>query len=179
LDEIGRIAGFRLADVVTSPPGAEIAAMLRRLMMQDGGAEPGTTAQGSRAPVAGMLREWLLAADLEVREEAGRLTGRRHCGAEPAQTLTVGEDAGPSLVNAVVALAVAQQLRQRGVTLPFDLLVVVRETSTLVRAGSNLGAAEGGPLPEAAALERVAQDLEDMILNNARSFEQHGVPTHA
>ena len=179
LDEIGRIAGFRLADRVTSPAGAEILAMLRRLMTQDGAAGPGATEPGSRAHAAGMLREWLLAADLEVTDEAGRLTGRRRCGAEQAQTLLVGEDAGLGLVDSLVALAVAQQLRERGVTLPFDLLVLVKEPAAAVRTGPDLGDTEGGPLMEAAALERLAQDLEAIILNNARSFEQHGALTHA
>jgi 2-oxo-4-hydroxy-4-carboxy-5-ureidoimidazoline decarboxylase len=153
LDEIGLIAGYRLADRVMSPPGAETLAMLRRLK--------------SRANAGGLIREWLLAADLDVSEEPGRLTGRRRCGTERSQTLVIGAAPELSRENSLVALAVAQQLRQRGVRLPFDLLVVIREEATRVPGE-----------PEAAALEGLAHDLEEVILNNARSFEQHGALTY-
>src|SRR5882757_7925659 len=52
LTQIGLIGGYRLADLVGSPAGAEVKAMRDRLV--------------SSATSAALLREWMLAANLEV-----------------------------------------------------------------------------------------------------------------
>lgn len=54
LTQIGLIGGYRLADVIASPPGAEAAAMAERLVAA-------TTDR-----TAALLREWMLAANLDV-----------------------------------------------------------------------------------------------------------------
>ena len=56
LTQIGLIGGYRLADVVASPPGAEAVAMAERLVA----AAPDRT--------AALLREWMLAANLDVHQ---------------------------------------------------------------------------------------------------------------
>ena len=56
LTQIGLIGGYRLADVVASSPGAEAAAMAERLAA--------ATADRSAA----LLREWMLAANLDVHQ---------------------------------------------------------------------------------------------------------------
>jgi OHCU decarboxylase len=157
LDEIGLIAGFRLADKVTSPAVAEIVAMRRRLTRPGGDARR-------------MIREWLLAADLEVTEEAGTLMGRRRCGTQQALTLSVGghHDA----VDSIVGIAVAQRLRQEGVRLPFDLLLIARPQGDLGVAAAGAPPAVGSAA--AAALEAAARAMEDTILVNAQWFEDHG-----
>ena len=54
LTQIGLIGGYRLADVVASPPAAEATAMAERL------------AAAAEDRIAALLREWMLAANLDV-----------------------------------------------------------------------------------------------------------------
>jgi hypothetical protein len=56
LTQIGLIGGYRLADVVASPPGAEAVAMAERLVA------------GAPDRTAALLREWMLAANLDVHQ---------------------------------------------------------------------------------------------------------------
>ncbi len=162
LREIGLIGGFRLAERVASPAGAEVAAMCRRLARQE--------------DARSRLREWMLAADLEVSDDGDSLVGRRP-GAATHPDVSASGAAHPSgsverslaagLLDSLVAIAVAQQLRQQGLRLPFDLTLKVR----LSQAGLGL------TVPDAAALEYAAQTLQNSWLERARAF-QHGTSLH-
>jgi allantoicase len=184
LQEIGLIAGFRLAERVTSPAGAEALAMWRRL-----------AEQGDGRP---LLREWMLAADLEISEDGESLIGRRRGAAAGASGGTVGQSggtagpsqgtagpsggsvgpsqgtAGPSgsaestlpaagLLESLVAIVVAQQLHQRRVRLPFDWVVVARHGQ----------AQRGSPLPDAAALKHALQTVGAPWLQNTGQDSMH------
>jgi OHCU decarboxylase len=61
LTQIGLIGGYRLADVVASPPAAEAAAMAERL------AAAATTSDHTAA--SALLREWMLAANLDIHTD--------------------------------------------------------------------------------------------------------------
>jgi hypothetical protein len=138
------IAGFRLAERVTSPAGAEVLAMWRRLSEQRD-ARP-------------LLREWMLAADLEISEDGESLIGRRRAGAVGSSGSTDRPLPVADLLESLVAIVVAQQLHQRRVTLPFDWVVVARHRQAL----------RGSPLPNAAALEHALQTV------GTPWFKEHG-----
>jgi N-carbamoyl-L-amino-acid hydrolase len=138
LAQIGLIAGYRLADLVATPAGVEIIAMNARLAAINARA---ATAGGDAAaePVSSLLREWMLAAGLEVHAGRGEeLVGiqRSAQGAQPseqgAQHLLIGVyyDAMAQALRVdgrlgfLIGIAVAQQLRQKGIGLPFDLAIL-------------------------------------------------------
>jgi OHCU decarboxylase len=99
LIEIGLIAGFRLADLVVSDPGAEAAAMHARLLALR---NPAADDADSRAAC---VREWLLAAGFDVsRGGAGELVGRMRLGG--GASAAVGEPAHAVPVDALPADAV-------------------------------------------------------------------------
>jgi OHCU decarboxylase len=129
LEQIGRIAGFRLADAVASPAAPEVLAMLARLEAQGAG------------PAGARVREWMLAAGLDlaavqaqdllgVRRAAVALAPRLLLGAH----LLLGAQHGPASqalchegrLGLTLGIAVAQSLKQTAVRLPFDLLVWAR-----------------------------------------------------
>jgi beta-ureidopropionase / N-carbamoyl-L-amino-acid hydrolase len=131
LNQIGAIAAYRLADMVAAPPGPEIMAMLERLADAD-----------TAGVVAGMVREWMQAAGLEVwpapdvdapagRLPAGHLVGRAS-GESGTKILLTGVDHDPQLdalryqgrVGFITAIEVALQLRHRGARPPFNLAIL-------------------------------------------------------
>ena len=145
LAQIGLIAGYRLADLVATPAGVEIIAMNARLAAIN--ARAATTGGDAAAElVSSLLREWMLAAGLEVHAGRGEeLVGiqrsaqgapRSQPGAQPseqgAQHLLIGVyyDAMAQALRVdgrlgfLIGIAVAQQLRQRGIGLPFDLAIL-------------------------------------------------------
>ena len=91
LTQIGLIGGYRLADLVASPAGAEVRAMRDRLVSSatafsaaaavaaaagPAAAVSGPIARNPTATAAALLREWMLAANLEVFPgAAGNLAG--------------------------------------------------------------------------------------------------------
>jgi OHCU decarboxylase len=138
LEQIGLIAGFRLADAVASPAGPEILAMLARLDVP----EITPDAAPVRPPALALVREWMLAAGLELA--AGRelavgfefaggpaLVGIRRGTLPGATRLLLGVHHDPAAdalrsegsLGAVIAIAVVQSLKQTGTTLPFDLVL--------------------------------------------------------
>jgi OHCU decarboxylase len=131
LNQIGTIAAYRLADMVASPPGPEIVAMLEQL------ARPAASTGATTEADAGTVREWMQAAGLEVWPAPDSAPLARHLvgctrGESSAKTLLTGVYHDALLKSAryrgcaagMVAIEVAQQLRHRGVRPPFDLAVL-------------------------------------------------------
>jgi OHCU decarboxylase len=120
LREIGLIAGYRLAAAVTAPAGAEILTM-RGLLALDASA------------AFARLREWMQAAELDITVQAGgALLGRRRSAKLQAKTLVIGvhyESQTRALryegqIGLLSAIALVQQLQEKGVRLPFDLCLL-------------------------------------------------------
>lgn len=135
LRQIGRIGAFRLADVVTSAPGAEIMAMIDKLACHSEDPHNLTCSYLSPAhrAVADQLRDWMLAAGMSVEIDAvGNVVGRVRCGLPGAKTFVTGShydtviDAGryDGRLGIVLPVVCALGLRQRGQTLPFDLEII-------------------------------------------------------
>ena len=158
LTQIGLIGGYRLADAVASPPGAEAAAMAERLV----------AATADRT--AALLREWMLAANLDVHQRPGpsgellgvhaqlgtpQIRGSAHPDTQPAnpqtqgsaltdprstsrQHLLVGIYSDPTTkalhrdgrLAPVLAVAVAQHLRQQQASTRLGLLVLASPASS-------------------------------------------------
>jgi len=137
LSQIGTIAAYRLADLVSSPPGPEIVAMLERLAR----AEQAHAA----TPADSMVREWMQAAGLELCIPAGStltgeyltggyLVGRTDGGDSHAKALLVGAclDSRSDTLHYqgraafVTAIQAAQQLRHHGVHPALGLMVLAR-----------------------------------------------------
>jgi allantoate deiminase/N-carbamoyl-L-amino-acid hydrolase len=126
LSQIGAIAAYRLADLVASPPGPEIVAMLERLLRS--------------STASGMVREWMQAAGLEVWPAPGSdssesdLVGRARGGESTAKTLLAGvcRDEQMSALRYqgraafIIAIEVAQQLQHQGARPAFALAVLAR-----------------------------------------------------
>ncbi len=121
LTQIGLIGGYRLADVVASLTGPEVKAMSDRL-----------TANAVAAGAAALLREWMLAANLDVFPgAAGNLAGvQRNDPNAPylliglySDSTTEGlrRDGG---LGSLLGIAVAQQIRQQQLQTHFGLLVL-------------------------------------------------------
>lgn len=120
IDQIGLIAGYRLADVVVSPPESEARAMLDRVSLAD---------------AASRVVEWMRAAGLTVWDsQTGTLIGTVSSGRSNGGPLILGihrdatsgalHEDGP--IGWACALAVIQHLRAQARRLSCDLAVVVR-----------------------------------------------------
>ena len=131
LKQIGAIAAYRLADMIAGPPGPQIMAMLERLAAAD-----------TASVRAGMVREWMQGAGLEVwpapavdapagHLAAGHLVGRAG-GESGAKTLLMGVYHDPQLntlryqgrAGFTIAIEVAQHLRHQGARPPFNLAIL-------------------------------------------------------
>jgi OHCU decarboxylase len=157
LTQIGLIGGYRLADIVASPAGAEIKAMNKRLTAAAAAADrlvagtatgataatpaaaatPATPATAATAatviPAArSLLREWMLAANLDLYTGPdGTLAGiQQHDPA--AKCLLTGVYSDPTTgtlrrdgsLGPLPGIAVAQQIRQKGLAARFNLCVL-------------------------------------------------------
>ena len=179
LAQIGLIAGYRLADVIVSSAAAEILAMLERLAMLHtvaagnaaGSAAGSATANAGSAGIGGLVREWMLAAGLEVCVDAGgSVLGLRRSGRPGANTLLTGVHYDPlrnglcheGWLGFVVAIAVSQRLRQQAVGLNFDLAVLARTQQA--------SAGDAASLSDADAL-RGCVALSDVEAANADAIE--------
>jgi beta-ureidopropionase / N-carbamoyl-L-amino-acid hydrolase len=133
LNQIGAIAAYRLADMIASPPGPEIIAMLERLLHSC------TPAAAQTVAARALVREWMQAAGLEVwpapgSEQAGNQLLGHAAGQSSAKTLLTGVYRDTRLnalrhqgaADFITAIEVAQQLRHRGARPPFDLAVLAR-----------------------------------------------------
>jgi len=135
LDEIARIAEFRLAAAVSAPLGNEIMAMHERLarFSDDAGALTCTYLRPAHRTAAARIRDFMRVADLEVEIDAiGNVVGRWRCGVPGAKTLITGSHYD-TVVNGgkydgrlgiLLPIACAVELRQRGLALPYDLEIV-------------------------------------------------------
>ncbi|HEX2791521.1 MAG TPA: 2-oxo-4-hydroxy-4-carboxy-5-ureidoimidazoline decarboxylase [Steroidobacteraceae bacterium] len=146
LSQIGAIAAYRLADMIASPPGPEIVAMLERLLRS--------------STASGMVREWMQAAGLEVWPAPGSAAIGSHLllglarGGEPtAKTLLAGV-CRDALMNAlryqgraafIIAIEVAQQLRHQGARPAFALAVLARPDAA---GPGNTGGLPDGHAPQ-------------------------------
>lgn len=135
LEQIGRIAFFRLNEFVAAPLGAEIIAMHERLaaFSDEDGALTCTYLRPAHRATAALIRDYMLAAGLEVEIDAvANVVGRWRCGVVGAKTLITGShydtvtDGGKydGRLGILLPIAVVQHLKQSGATLPFDLEVV-------------------------------------------------------
>jgi allantoate deiminase/N-carbamoyl-L-amino-acid hydrolase len=120
LHEIGMIAGYRLAAVVTSSPATEIRAMLGRL---------------PKGNAASLAWEWMRAAGMNVFQPARDVVVGVRPGTDPeVHGVLLGIDYDPkakmlayrSQLGWVSGIAVAQQLKEQGVRLIYDLAVAAR-----------------------------------------------------
>jgi OHCU decarboxylase len=121
LTQIGLIGGYRLADLVASPASVEVRAMSERLT--DG------------SPAA-LLREWMLAANLDVYAGAdGTLAGVQQHDVS-ARYLLIGVYSDPTTgalrrdgsLGSLVGIAVAQQIRQKALSTRLNLCVLASPT---------------------------------------------------
>jgi len=153
LTQIGRIAGFRLADLVDERSGAQIMAMAEELahFSEQENALTCSYLTPAHRQTAAQIREWMLAAGLETEIDAvGNVTGRWRALPPAARDDTPGiagrsSDAVPrsrtlmtgshydTVVNAgrydgrlgiLLPVVVAARLRREGRQLPFDLEIV-------------------------------------------------------
>ena len=164
LEQIGRIAGFRLADLVSVTAGAEIMAMIDRLAeySEQEGQLTCSYLSNAHAKTAACLYDWMLAAGLSVEIDAvGNVVGRWRSASVGAKTLMTGShydtviDAGryDGRLGVVLPIVVATHLRQRGRELPFDLEIVgfadeegVRFKSTFLGSSAVAGTFPGALL---------------------------------
>ena len=117
LTQIGLIGGYRLADVVASPAGAEVRAMSQRL---------------ATASAAALLREWMLAANMDAYADAdGNLAGVQQHNSS-AECLLIGVYSDPTSgglrrdgsLGPLLGIAVAQQIRLKALSARLNLCVL-------------------------------------------------------
>jgi beta-ureidopropionase / N-carbamoyl-L-amino-acid hydrolase len=133
LEQIGRIAGFRLADLVSSAAGDEILAMSDRLA-EFSEADDALTCSyltDTHRATAAQIRDWMLAAGLDVHIDAvGNVIGRLRGDSE--QALVTGSHYD-TVVNGgkydgrlgiLLPIVVATELKTSGARLPFTLEII-------------------------------------------------------
>lgn len=157
LTQIGSIGGYRLTDLVSVSTGAEIMAMLEALGEISEQADALTCSYLSPAHLrtAALLKEWMLAAGLSADiDNVGNVVGRWRCADVDAGTLITGSHYDTVInggrydgrLGVVLPIVVVAQLRQSGVTLPFDLEIIafadeegVRFKSTFIGSSAIAG----------------------------------------
>jgi N-carbamoyl-L-amino-acid hydrolase len=135
LSEIGRIAAFRLDELVDEPLGARIIAMAERLA-RFSEQEDGLTCSYLTPPhraTAAQIRDWMLGAGLQVEIDAvGNVIGHWTATAPQAAVLMTGSHYD-TVVNGgkfdgrlgvLLPIATVARLRRDGVRLPFTLTIV-------------------------------------------------------
>jgi allantoate deiminase/N-carbamoyl-L-amino-acid hydrolase len=164
LEQIGRIAAFRLAAAVSAPLGAEIMAMHGRLAVfsDEADALTCTYLRPAHRATAAAIRDFMLGAGLQVEIDAvSNVVGRWRSDLAGAKTLITGSHYD-TVINAgkydgrlgiLLPIAVVQQLKQAGATLPFDLEIIafaeeegVRFKSTFLGSGAVAGRFDFGVL---------------------------------
>jgi N-carbamoyl-L-amino-acid hydrolase len=135
LREIGRIARFRLAELIADPLGARIIALAQHLarFSEDSHGLTCTYLTPAHRATAAEIRDFMLSAGLEVSIDAvGNVVGRWSGTHDDGGTLVTGSHYD-TVVNAgrfdgrlgiLLPIAVVADLRQAGVRLPFTLTVV-------------------------------------------------------
>jgi beta-ureidopropionase / N-carbamoyl-L-amino-acid hydrolase len=134
LREIGRIAYFRLTDLVHEPLGDAVIAMAEELatLSQDGGALTCTYLTPAHRATAARIRDFMMAAGLGAHIDAvGNVVGVLAGGAGPKRVLTGSHY--DTVINAgkydgrlgiLLPIAVAGSLRRAGQTLPYALEII-------------------------------------------------------
>jgi N-carbamoyl-L-amino-acid hydrolase len=135
LQQICRIARFRLADLIEEPRGDAILAMHEELAAFSESADALTCSYLTPAhrATAARIREFMLAAGLSVLTDAvGNVVGRLP-GADPAARAVLTGSHYDTVINAgkydgrlgiLLPIAVAAKLRRDGVHLPFALEII-------------------------------------------------------
>jgi OHCU decarboxylase len=164
LEQIGRIASFRLGDLVDEPPGGRIIAMTEHLA-QFSEHEDGLTCSyltAAHRATAAQIRDWMLGAGLQVQIDAvGNVIGRWVAETPTAGTLMTGSHYD-TVVNGgkfdgrlgiLLPIVVVDRLRREGVRLPFTLTIVafseeegVRFKSTFLGSRAVAGQFDSGIL---------------------------------
>jgi hypothetical protein len=153
------IGGYRLADLVASPAGAEVKAMRDRLV--------------SSATAAALLREWMLAAHLEVYPgAAGNLAGvQQNDPSVPCLLVGLYSDSTTEVLRrdgglgSLLGIAVAQQIRQKRLPTHFGLLVLASPADE--RRGSIFLDAHPGAIRNAPVLTVTERDPSSSPLRAA------------
>jgi OHCU decarboxylase len=166
LTQIGLIGGYRLADLVASPAGAEVKAMSDRLVSS-------ATAHNAVATAAALLREWMLAADLEVYPgAAGNLAGvQQNDPNVPCLLVGLYSDSTTEVLRrdgglgSLLGIAVAQQIRQKRLPSHFGLLVLASPSDE--RRGSIFLDAHPGAIRNAPVLTVTETDPSSSPLRAA------------
>jgi len=134
LQQIGRIAGFRLADLVEEPLGQQIVAMCEQLAQHSEHSNTLTCSYLSEAhrATATQIKDWMLAAGLSVTIDAvGNVLGTWHSSHDSRQLLTGSHY--DTVINAgkfdgrlgiVLPIAAVAQLRRQGIALPYTLTII-------------------------------------------------------
>ena len=135
LGQIGRIAGFRLADLVDEPIGTQIMAMTAQLAQyseQDAALTCSYLTPAHRH-TAEQIRDWMLTAGLSVHIDAvGNVVGTLASAAPGARTLLTGSHYD-TVVNAgrydgrlgiALPIAVVERMRRAGTALPFSVQII-------------------------------------------------------
>ena len=164
LEQIGRIAFFRLVATVSTPPGAEIMAMHERLaaFSDDTDALTCTYLRPAHRATAALIRDYMLAAGLEVEiDVVANVVGRWRSGVANAKTLITGSHYDTVInggkydgrLGILLPIAIAQQLKESGARLPFDFEIVafceeegVRFKSTFLGSSAIAGSFDAGVL---------------------------------
>jgi beta-ureidopropionase / N-carbamoyl-L-amino-acid hydrolase len=135
LREIGRIARFRLAELLADPLGVRIIAMAQHLarFSEDSQGLTCTYLTPAHRATAAEIRDFMLSAGLEASIDAvGNVVGRWSGAHDDGGTLVTGSHYD-TVVNAgqfdgrlgiLLPIAVVADLRHAGVRLPFTLTVV-------------------------------------------------------
>jgi allantoate deiminase/N-carbamoyl-L-amino-acid hydrolase len=144
-----------------------MAEYLARFTDQEGGLTCAYLTPAHQA-VAATIREWMLAANLEVEIDAtANVVGRWRCGVPNAKTLITGSHydtvkrAGryDGRLGVLLPIVCALHLRQSGKALPFDLEIIAFSDEEGVRFNSTfLGSSAVAGNFDAANLERVDAD---------------------
>ena len=134
LSEICRIAAFRLSDLVDTPLGAGIIAMLEDLatLSEDEGALTCSYLTPTHLATANRIRDYMMAAGLSVQIDAiGNVVGVLHGDRSSKRVLTGSHY--DTVINAgkydgrlgiMLPIAVAGWLRRAGLRLPYSLEII-------------------------------------------------------
>jgi OHCU decarboxylase len=135
LQQISRIAAFRLWDLITEEAGPRILSMAQRLALFSDRDDSLTCAYLTPAhrATAAQLRDWMLACGLTVETDVvGNVIGRLQGTSPQAGTLLTGShydtvvDAGQfdGRLGILLPMVVISQLRREGVRLPYTLKII-------------------------------------------------------
>jgi beta-ureidopropionase / N-carbamoyl-L-amino-acid hydrolase len=135
LQQISRIAAFRLLDLVAEDAGPRIYSMAEHLARLSESVDSLTCSYLTPAhrATAAQLRDWMLASGLTVEMDAvGNVIGRLEGTSPAAGTLLTGShydtvvDAGKfdGRLGILLPIAVVSQLRREGVRLPYTLKII-------------------------------------------------------